>query len=325
MGGGDNGTPAPPDYAKLYQQGIDVYLRNLPRLLDTELDARRTYDGANIGDQQKLQQDFGPTMYAQQRAALEALDPHYADTREALRTAVTNDLASGTNLTPEQQKQFETQFRGAQAARGNNLSGAVGLAETYGKAQLGQQMYQQRLQNVGNFLSGPTPEQQLLAVQAVQPDRSLAYANPSAGAAGVNFGAQNYQNLLAAQQLQQQHNPWASAATGAASGAVTGTAISPGWGTVIGGLVGGAAGYFSDSTLKENVRELGRTGSGIPLIVFQYIGSKVKHVGAIAQDVLKVRPDAVTKDQSGYLKVNYDKLHDVPFFALEGDNLWLST
>ena len=127
---------------------------------------------------------------------------------------------------------------------------------------------------------------QLLAVQSVQPDRSMAYASPSAGSAGVNFGLQNYQNQLAGQQLQQQNNPWASALGGAASGAAAGSAAGP-WGAVIGGVAGGALGYFgSDERLKEDVREIATTASQIPLIVFRYIGSKVLHVGARAQDVL---------------------------------------
>lgn len=42
-------------------------------------------------------------------------------------------------------------------------------------------------------------------------------------------------------------NPWMSALGGAASGAAMGTEISPGYGTLIGAVVGGAAGYFGNS------------------------------------------------------------------------------
>jgi len=302
----DSSIPDPPDFDKLYQAGIDAMLRNGPRIWDTELDARRTYDPARIADQQALQDQFGPTMYQQQLEALDTLDPNYRNTRELLRTNVTNDLLKGTELTPEQDRQYTAQFRGAQAARGNGLSVAAGLAEGVGRAQLGQQMYQQRLQNVGSWLSGQTPEQQLLSVQSVMPDRSMAYVNPGAGAAGVNFGQQNYQNMLAANQLQQQNDPWKQALGLAAN------------------LAGSYFGsYQSDVRLKENVREIAQTKSGIPLIVFSYIGSKIRYVGARAQDVLKVRPDAVGNN-SGFLTVNYGELSDVPFFALEGENVWLT-
>lgn len=303
--GGGN-TPNPPDYAKLFQQGIDVYLKNNPRLLDAEQQARQQYDPQRIQDQQTLQDQFGANMYKQQLDALNTLDPNYQATRELLRTNVTNDLAKGTSLTPEQETQFTNQFRGAQAARGNSLGNASALAETYGKTQLGQQMYQQRLGNVGSFLAGATPEQQLLAVQGVSPDRTMSYVNPGAGAAGVNFGSQNYQNLLASQQLQQQNNPWMQAL----------------------GIAGQAAGaYFgaaSDVRLKEDITELGTAKSGIPLIRFRYIGSKIWNIGARAQDVEKVRPDAVRKDASGFLRVIYSMLPDVPYFALEGENVWLN-
>jgi hypothetical protein len=161
--------------------------------------------------------------------------------------------------------------------------------------------------------------QQLLAVQGVQPDRSMAYVNPGAGTAGANFGLSNYQNLLAGQQLQQNNNPWTQAAGGAATGAAAGSALGP-WGAVVGGLVGGAAGYYSDTRLKEDVHEIAKTKSGIPLIRFRFIGSKIMRIGVRAQDVQKIRPDAV-KEDSGYLKVDYGKI-DAPYFELGGENVW---
>lgn len=305
MGNSSGNTPNPPDYGKLYQSGIDVYLKNLPNLIGSEQQYRHDLDPQRIQDQQNLQDQFGSNMYKQELDALNQLDPNYQATRELLRTNVTNDLSKGTSLTPEQERQFTNQFRGAQAARGNSLGNGAALAETYGKTQLGQQMYQQRLGNVGNFLAGATPEQQLLAVQGVSPDRTMSYVNPGAGAAGVNFGSQNYQNLLASQQLQQQNNPWMQAL----------------------GIAGQAAGaYFgatSDVRLKEDITELGTTKSGIPLIRFRFIGSPKVYIGARAQDVDRVRPDAVRKDASGFLKVIYSLIPDVPYFAVEGENIWL--
>lgn len=44
--------------------------------------------------------------------------------------------------------------------------------------------------------------------------------------------------------MADNQDQWRGAASGAASGAIIGSEILPGWGTAIGGLVGGAAGYF---------------------------------------------------------------------------------
>src|ERR1041384_1139318 len=266
-------VPAPPDYAKLFKEGIDAYVANFPKVVDAEQQYRHDLDPQRIQDQQTLQSLFGPTQYKQQLEALNTLDPGYQSTREALRTNVTNDLALGTQLTPAQERLFETQFRGAQVARGNTLGTSAGLAETIGKANLGQQMYQERLGNVGNYLAGATPEQQLLAVQGVTPDRSLAYVNPSAGSAAANFGLSNYSNLLAQYQLAgggSSSSPWSRAIRGAGIGASQGSIGGP-WGAV-GGAAGGffdglfngpiyqaQTGSYSDERLKTDIREIAKT------------------------------------------------------------------
>ncbi len=44
--------------------------------------------------------------------------------------------------------------------------------------------------------------------------------------------------------MMDAKNPWAGAAAGAGSGAAMGTAVLPGWGTAVGALAGGIAGFF---------------------------------------------------------------------------------
>lgn len=322
-GGGD--VPNPPDYAKLYQQGLDVYLRNLPRVTDTETQYREAIDPLRIAEQQALQDQYGPNQIRQQREALDQFDPNYLNTRELLRTNVTNDLLRGTQLDPDYARQLEQGVRGAQTARGNVYGTAPAAAEASVKGKAALDLYQQRLTNVGNFLAGPTPEQQALAIQAVQPDRGMAYASPAAGTQGANFGLSNYQNLLAQQQLVGgQRNPWASALGGAASGAASGAiagSIIPGLGTVaggvIGGLAGGVGGYLgSDSRLKEDVRFICKSAMGLPMVVFNYKGRKERFVGTLAEDVQKILPDAV-RERDGFLTVNYSRL-DIPLYELGG-------
>lgn len=68
-----------------------------------------------------------------------------------------------------------------------------------------------------------------------------------------------------------------------------------------------AAFMFSDARLKKIIKRIGKT-KGIPLYLFKYLGSDIEHVGPIAQEVQKIRPDLVKQHQNGYLMVNYSAL-----------------
>ncbi|CAB5225323.1 Intramolecular chaperone auto-processing domain containing protein [uncultured Caudovirales phage] len=76
----------------------------------------------------------------------------------------------------------------------------------------------------------------------------------------------------------------------------------------LGGSLGSAAMFaFSDSRLKRIIKRVGET-QGIPLYLFKYLGSDTEHIGPIAQEVQKIRPDLVKRHQNGYLMVNYTQL-----------------
>lgn len=64
----------------------------------------------------------------------------------------------------------------------------------------------------------------------------------------------------------------------------------------------------SDSRLKENVTRIGTTRHGLPFYTFSYRGRPEVYAGVMAQDVLEVRPDAVSVSESGYYAVDYGKL-----------------
>lgn len=294
-----------PNPNKLYSQGIKLQLQYLPQLLAAEASARSGYDPQRIQQQQALQDQYGPHQYQQQLDALHQLDPQGTAIREQLGKTVSDELALGGQLSPEMEQQLTSYIRGAETAHGNVLGAAPISAEGLFKGNAALQLFQQRQQNAGNFLNGPTPEQQLLTVQPVTPDRSSAYVNPNAGLQAQQFGLANYQNVLAQQQLSSGgRSPWASAAGGAASGALAGSSFGP-YGAVIGGVAGGAIGYFSDERLKENVVNLFKDRQGIGRSVFSYKGDPTgsRYFGAIAQDVLSKRPDAVGMSD-GFLTVS---------------------
>ena len=73
------------------------------------------------------------------------------------------------------------------------------------------------------------------------------------------------------------------------------------------GNIGGSlvSGLFSDRRLKDIIKPLATLENGLTLYLFKYKSSHTPQIGLIAQEVEKVNPQAVIKDHSGYLKVNY--------------------
>jgi hypothetical protein len=140
------------------------------------------------------------------------------------------------------------------------------------------------------------------------------YVNPQAGYQGQQFALQNYQNQLAYNQLGGGGgggNPWMNALQGAGQGATMGSVGGP-YGAAGGAVVGAAAGafgypQFSDERLKNKISRTGTTTrDGIEIVEYEFDGKRWR--GVIAQEVEKVRPDAVHHYANGTLGVFYSKL-----------------
>jgi hypothetical protein len=71
---------------------------------------------------------------------------------------------------------------------------------------------------------------------------------------------------------------------------------------------GGGSGRRSDIALKHDVVLLGHLANGLGYYRFSYLGSSKPYVGVIAQEVLSLVPEAVTRGKDGYLRVYYEKL-----------------
>lgn len=75
-----------------------------------------------------------------------------------------------------------------------------------------------------------------------------------------------------------------------------------------------AAALFSDVELKDNIVELGYSIGGVPAIAFDYRQDKGidlpegRFIGVRAQDVERLRPDALGPFVSGYRTVDYGRL-----------------
>jgi hypothetical protein len=63
--------------------------------------------------------------------------------------------------------------------------------------------------------------------------------------------------------------------------------------------------HSSDERLKENIIKTGKSPSGIPIYQFNYIGGSETYSGAMAQDLLNIKPEVVFVDDSGFYMVDY--------------------
>ena len=75
-----------------------------------------------------------------------------------------------------------------------------------------------------------------------------------------------------------------------------------------GGGGNGGGGNRSDIRLKRDIAEVGQLPNGLKLYSFKYLWSDIEYVGVMAQDVLKVAPEAVITGKDGYYRVRYDLL-----------------
>lgn len=113
---------------------------------------------------------------------------------------------------------------------------------------------------------------------------------------GGQFGGQ-YDAQYAAQVSKAQQN---AANRNALTGAIIGSLGSIGNGAL--------SGIFSDKRLKENI-EFIENIDGINIYKFDYINGEKGQVGVIAQELLETPyKNAVLEDESGYYKVDYNKL-----------------
>lgn len=70
--------------------------------------------------------------------------------------------------------------------------------------------------------------------------------------------------------------------------------------------LGSAALMFSDERLKTDITKLFTLPNGINVYKYRFIGKKYMELGVIAQEVLKVMPEAVRMAADGFYRVNYD-------------------
>lgn len=75
-------------------------------------------------------------------------------------------------------------------------------------------------------------------------------------------------------------------------------------------LSGWASGGFalSDRNAKEDIREVGKTFSGLPIYTFRYKGDETMQMGVMAQDVETMQPAALGPVVGGFKTVRYGEV-----------------
>lgn len=195
------------------------------------------------------------------------------------------DSGAFANAQADQIGRAATQFYGQNYANERQLQqGAIGMAPG-----LAQQDYLDT-----QALAGVGARNEAQAQAELQDQMSRHYAQ-------YDLPRQDLANLVSA--LQGTAFGGTSTQTGPGSGSSTGTQL----------LGGGLAALpflssmfnWSDRRLKEDVKKIGKTDDGLPIYRYRYKGSARPVIGLMAQDVLKVKPEAVA-NVGGLLAVNYE-------------------
>lgn len=223
---------------------------------------------------------------AQQQAYEQALGRGtFANTAQAQQYQQAADKAAFANEAQQQgysQAASDAAFRNtAQGQRFNQGQSNAQLANQARQQQYQEAAYERNLpfQDIATLMGSGSPQAPQFADYA-----STNVANTDYSGLVQN----NYNNQM--QQYQQK-----MAQRNGALGSIF-------------GLAGSAAMAFSDRRLKTNIKRIGETAAGIPTYTFNYIRSKVKQYGVIADEVFKIIPEAVSVDPSGYLMVDYRKV-----------------
>ena len=113
----------------------------------------------------------------------------------------------------------------------------------------------------------------------------------------------------AAMEQAQAADPAAAAAAEGGDPDAVGGAIQKQKRAQVGqGVAGAAVAGLSDIRAKEKIQRIGNSPSGIPMYEFNYIGSEARYSGTMAQDLLEMNIDAVSIDDDGFYRVNYNNI-----------------
>jgi Chaperone of endosialidase len=243
-------------------------------------------------------QDFDRQRYedAAYQSATRQLDPRF-DRMERSQDArlAAQGLGANSEATRNLRQAFERDRTDAygEAQRQSMLQGGQeqsrAIQNQIAGSTFGNQARTQGLQERAYVQNQPLQQlQALLGTGQVGMPQGVQYTPTSVGQTdvlGANALSLNQQNQNYAQRAQQQQ-------------------------ALMGGLfqLGGAAIGASDRRLKRDIKRVGTLANGLPVYEYRYVWGLKRHVGVMAQDVLKAGIDAVVRHWTGFLMVDYGKL-----------------
>lgn len=201
---------------------------------------------------------------------------------QANQAGIANALTQGSFANQAAQQDLAQQLSAAGFNNQTSQQGLQNLIAQHGfDNQALQQMWQN--QNANAQLNNANSMQQMQQNMALAglPNQFSSVSLPGIAGAQVNptdvIGAQSLssQQQLAVYQakLQQQE------------------AKKQGTGSTVGML--GAAAIMSDARVKRDIRRVGRLRNGLNVYSYRYVGQKRRELGLLAQEVERIRPDAV--------------------------------
>jgi hypothetical protein len=175
----------------------------------------------------------------QYTAAINAASPESANLLGQLNTQASSELAAGTQLTADQQRQLNNQVNAAQASRGVAYGPAAAYGNVLANSQAGQQMQQQRQQFAGSVLGANNQfyTDPFLSILGTPSNSTGAAGNLLGGASQLLPGQQFNPN--AGESVYNSQAQTASANT-ASSNSLTGSLIGAG-ASLTGSLIGAGA------------------------------------------------------------------------------------
>ena len=205
-------------------------------------------------------------------------------------------LQSGNFANQSALSGFDTRMQNA------NLNNS-GQNQGYSQALSGQN--QQFNQGLAGAQFGNTAQQQSLQQQLSQ--RELPLNEISALMSGSQIQNPQFQGYTGQQvQAAPTFNATQAQGNAALQGYGTQSANNNAFNSGLMSSAALAAMYFSDRRLKSNIVRVGTHPLGIGIYEYDIFGRR--ECGAMADEVLAVKPEAVAMHQSGYMMVDYGRL-----------------
>lgn len=266
----------------------------------------------NYGDQAKATKKAGDQQLAATQAQIAYQEGAEKRATERLQPFVnlgtSNIQGLQGLLTPQGQMSYlqsNPMFQAAIQNAADQTKAAGASAGKFNSGGLVNQLFQNYLgqgeQFIGNQFNRLTNTVGMgQASAAGQAANSLNAANNITGILG-NQGDIRAAGTMAGQNIQNQA---LGGGLNMLGGGLLGSGLLGGAGLGGGGMAGAGLGamFFSDRRLKTDIEEIARDELG-GIYECRYIGSDVKMVCRMADELIKTRPDAVKMHESGYFMV----------------------